>query len=141
MRKLIPFFIIVIGLLLLTGCSNQNLVPKEEAKNIVDTYDITSFSVSIDTKEQNEALKASFTEKKDRSEAEYSHKKDEVHFHGDKALEKLTEILDKAAPNPDMEETELLKSVAEACEFTDFKQIKIEITFKGHDSKEITMSK
>ncbi|MDW0112017.1 YusW family protein [Sporosarcina saromensis] len=139
--KKIGFFIITVLSSMLFACSNQNLVSDKEAKEIVDTYDITAFSVVIDTNEQSEVLSASFTEKKDRSEAEYSHKKDEVHLHGKKALDKINDALEKMKPTPETEETELIKQVAEAFEFSDYKMIKIEITFKGHDSKEIMFSK
>lgn len=134
-------FILIMLVTLLFACSNQNLISDKEAKEIVDTYDITAFSVVIDTNEQSEVLSASFTEKKDRSEAEYSHKKDEVNLHGKKALDKINEALEKMKPTPETEETELIKQVAEAFEFSDYKMIKVEITFKGHDSKEIMFSK
>lgn len=134
-------FILIMLVTLLFACSNQNLISDKEAKEIVDTYDITAFSVVIDTNEQSEVLSASFTEKKDRSEAEYSHKKDEVNLHGKKALDKINEALEKMKPTPETEETELIKQVAETFEFSDYKMIKIEITFKGHDSKEIMFSK
>lgn len=141
MRKFASLFSIVLISIVFTGCSNQNLIPEKEAANIVDTYGITSFSVTIDTKEQSEALSASFTEKKERSEAEYSHKKDEVYLHGEKAMSKLMDILDKMEIDSETEETELIKKTADAFEFNDFKQIKIEITFKGYDGKEIMMTK
>lgn len=141
MRRIITFTVIVLSSFILIACSNQNLVSKEEAKKIVEEYNITSFSVIIDTKEQSEALSVSFTEKKDRSEADFSHKEDDVHLHGDKALTKLKDAFDKMSLDPEIEETDLIKNTAEAFEFKDFKMIKIEITFKGHDSKEIMMSK
>lgn len=127
--------------IIVSGCSNQNLVPKTEASNVVDTYGITTFSVTIDTKENKEALSASFTEKKERSEAEYSNKKQEVALHGKKALQKITEAFDKMEPDPEAEETELIKSAAEAFGFKDYQMIRLEITFKGYDSKEIMFSK
>lgn len=126
---------------MISGCSNQNIVPKKEASNVVDTYGITTFSVTIDTKEEKEALKASFTEKKERSEAEYLNKKQEVALHGKKALEKIMDTFDKMEPDPEAEETELIKSAAEAFGFKDYQMIRLEITFKGYDSKEIMFSK
>ncbi|MBD7985987.1 hypothetical protein H9649_15555 [Sporosarcina sp. Sa2YVA2] len=141
MRKLTFIISLVLISIVLTACSNQNLIPEKEAENVVDTYGITSFSVTIDTKEQSGALSASFTEKKERSEAEYSHKKDEVHLHGEKAMSKLMDILEKMDIDSETEETELIKKTADAFGFNDFKQIKIEITFKGYDGKEIMMSK
>ena len=93
MKKWI-FFILVCSFIILCGCSNQNIVPKTEASNVVDTYGITSFSLTIDTQDQKGALEASFTEKKERSEAEYSNKKEEIALHGEKALEKIMEALE-----------------------------------------------
>ena len=63
MKKWISF-VLVCSFIILSGCSNQNIVPKTEASNVVDTYGITSFRVTIDTKEEKEALKASFSRKK-----------------------------------------------------------------------------
>lgn len=127
--------------MMVSGCSNQNIIPKAEASNVVDTYGITRFTVTIETKEEKEALKASFTEKKERSEAEYLNKKQEVALHGKKALKKITQAFEKMEPDPEAEETELIKKVAEAFGFKDYKMIRVEITFKGYDSKEIMFSK
>ena len=141
MKKLTSSIHIVLGFILLTACSNQNLIPEKEAKEIVDTYGITSFSVIIDTKEQSEVLSVSFAEKKERSEAEYLHKKDEVQLHGKKALTKISEVLAEMDIDSETDETSLVKKTADAMEFTDFKTIKIDITFKGHDGKKISLSK
>lgn len=134
-------FILVCCFIIVGGCSNQNLVPKTEASNVVDTYGITTFSVTIDTNEKKEALSASFTEKKDRSEAEYTNNKQEIALHGEKALQKILEAFDKMELDPEAEETELIKSVAQAFGFQDYQMIRVEITFKGYDSKEIMFSK
>lgn len=132
-------FILAGCFIIVTGCSNQNLISKDEAADVVDTYGITLFTVTIETKEEKEALKASFTEKKERSEAEYS--KQEVGLHGKKALKKITEAFDKMEPDPEAEETELIKKAAEAFGFQDYKTIRLQITFKGYDPKEIMFSK
>lgn len=140
MKKWVSF-ILASCFIIASGCSNQNIVPKEKASNVVDTYGITTFSVTIDTKEEKEALTASFTEKKERSEAEFSNKKQEVTLHGEKALKKITEAFDKIEPDPEAEETELIKKVAEAFGYKDYQMIRVEITYKGYDSKEIMFSK
>jgi len=134
-------FLIVCCFILVSGCSNQNLVPKSEASNVVDTYGITSFTVTIDTNEMQEALSASFTEKKERSEAEYTNAKEDITLHGEKALKKLNEAFEKMEPDPEAEETELIKKVAEAFGFKEYKMIRVEVKFKGYDSKEIMFSK
>lgn len=140
MKKWISFFIFCC-FIILSGCSNQNLVPKSEASNVVDTYGITSFSVTIDTNEMQEALNASFTEKKERSEAEYTNQKEEIALHGKKALKKIMEAFEKMEPDPEAEETELIKKAAEAFGFKEYKMIRLEVKFKGYDSKEIMFSK
>ncbi|MDN4607864.1 YusW family protein [Sporosarcina highlanderae] len=141
MKKMVFFIILIQLLLIATACSDQNIIPKDKAKNVVDTYGIKTFSVTIETKEQKEALKASFTEKKDRSEAEYSNKKDEVNLHGEKALKKIIEAFEKLDPDPEADEVELIKKTAEAFDFKDFQMIRLEVIFKGYDSKEIMFSK
>ncbi|MFC5602277.1 YusW family protein [Sporosarcina koreensis] len=140
MKKWISFTL-ACCLLIVGGCSDQNIVPKKEAANVVDTYGITKFHVTIETKEEKKALEASFAEKKERSEAEYLNKKQEVALHGKKALEKITKAFDKMDLDPEAEETELVKKVAEGFGIKDYKMIRLEITFKGHDSKEIMFSK
>ncbi|MFS0688346.1 YusW family protein [Sporosarcina sp. 179-K 8C2 HS] len=140
MKKWI-YFILACCFIIMSGCSNQNLVPKTEASNVVDTYGITSFTVTIDTNEKREALKASFNEKKERSEAEYKNKKEDVALHGKKALKKITEAFEKMQPDPEAEETELINSAAEAFGFKEYKMIRLEVKFKGYDSKEIMFSK
>lgn len=140
MKKWVSF-ILASCFIIVGGCSNQNIVPKEEASNVVDTYGITSFTVTIDTNEEQEALNASFTEKKERSEAEYTNKKEDIALHGEKALKKIMEAFEKMEPDPEAEETELIKKVAEAFGFKEYKMIRVEVKFKGYDSKEIMFSK
>lgn len=140
MKKWI-LYVLLCTFIIASGCSNQNIIPKTEASNVVDTYGITSFSLTIDTQDQKGALEASFTEKKERSEAEYTNKKEEKALHGKKALEKIMEALEVMKPDPEAEETELITSAAEAFEFKDYKMITLEITFKGYDPKEIKFSK
>lgn len=140
MKKMFSF-ILLIQLLMMAACSDQNLIPKDKAGKVVDTYGITAFTVTIGTKEETEALKASFIEKKERSEAEFSNNKQGVNLHGEKALKKITEAFEKLSPDPEAEETELIKKTAEAFEFKDYQMIRLEVTFKGYDSKEIMFSK
>ncbi|WP_339249290.1 YusW family protein [Sporosarcina sp. FSL W8-0480] len=141
MKKIFSFIFLVQLLLIASACSDQNIVPKEKAGNVVDTYGIKTFTVTIDTKEQKEALHVSFTEKKDRSEAEYSNKKDEISLHGEKALKKIMAAFEKLEPDPEADETELITKTAEAFDFKDYKMIRLEVTFKGYDPKEIMFSK
>ena len=68
-------------------------------------------------------------------------KKEEIALHGEKALKKIMEAFEKMKPDPEAEETELITSAAEAFEFKDYKMIRMEITFKGYDPKEIMFSK
>jgi outer membrane murein-binding lipoprotein Lpp len=140
MKKWISFAV-VCCFVLVSGCSNQNIVPKTEASNVVDTYGITSFNLTIDTQDEKGALEASFSEKKERSEAEYTNKKEDVALHGKKALDKIMEAFETMKPDPEAEETELITGAAEAFEFKDYKMIQLEITFKGYDPKEIKFSK
>lgn len=141
MKRIVSFIFLVQLLLIASACSDQNIVPKEKASEVVETYGIKTFTVTIETKEQKEALKASFTEKKDRSEAEYLNKKDEVSLHGEKALKKIMAAFEKLDPDPEAEETELITKTAEAFDFKDYKMIRLEVTFKGYDAKEIMFSK
>src|SRR3954465_11416709 len=117
------FYILVCSMIIVCGCSNQNIITKTEAKNVVDTYGITSFNLTIDTQDQKGALEASFTEKKERSEAEYTNNKEDITLHGKKALDKIIEAFETMNPDPEAEETELITTAAEAFEFKDYKMI------------------
>ena len=132
--------------LLIVGCSNQNLVTNketedEEKESLGSEYGFTSFNLSIDTSEMKEALISEYDEKIDKTEAVYESKIDNVYLHGDKAMEKLDKIFKELSLDPEMDDEDMIKETSKAFEIIDYKVMKLKVQFKGHDTKELMMSK
>lgn len=128
------------------GCSNRNLVTKTESEDekkesLGSDYGFTSFRIAVDTTEMKEALVSEYDEKIDKTEAIYESKIDNNYLHGDPALEKLDPIFKELALNPDMDDEDMIKEAAKAFEVNDYKVMKLTVTFKGHDTKELMMMK
>ncbi len=128
------------------GCSNKNLVTETASKDekkasLGNEYGFTSFNLSIDTSEMKEALLSDYDEKIDKTEAVYESKIDHLYLHGDQAMEKLDEIFKELALNTDMDDEDIIKETSKAFEVIDYRVIKLKVQFKGHDTKELMMSK
>lgn len=130
--------------ILLFACENRNIVSKkddEKSDSIGETYGFTMFNVSFDTMEMKEALISRYDEKVDKTEAVYENKVDAVFLHGDKAMEKLDEIFKALELDPEMDDEDMIKETAKAFEVLDYKSMKLKVTFKGRDTKELMMTK
>jgi hypothetical protein len=138
---------LISSIVLIFGCSNKSLVTKSE--NETDTtkeplgekYGFTSFDLSIDTKEMKEALIANYEEKSDKTEANYENKSEDTYLHGNKAMEKLDTIFNELALESDMDDEDMIKKASEVFGVIDYKTLKLNVKFKGHDKKELMMSK
>ncbi len=62
-------------------------------------------------------------------------------LHGDKAMEKLDTIFEELSLEPDMDDEDIIKQASEAFEVIDYTTLKLKVKFKGHDKKELMMSK
>lgn len=134
----------MLTVLFLFACTNRSLVTKkedEEGKSIGETYGFTMFHVTFDTTEMKEALVSKYDEKTDKTEAVYESKIENVYLHGDEAMEKLDEIFKALKLDAEMDEEDMIKETSKAFEVIDYKSIKFEVTFKGHDTKELMMTK
>jgi hypothetical protein len=143
MRRIILFVAIISFIVVITGCSNKNLVT-ESAKSkepLGEKYGFTSFDVTIDTKEMKEAVIANYVEKRDKTEANYENQMEDLYLHGNKAMKKLDTIFEELSLNPDMDDEDIIKKTSEAFEVIDYKTLKLKVKFKGHDKKELTMTK
>ena len=144
-RRLIQIAILLmITTALLFACTNRNLVEKkadEKAESIGEEYGFTMFHVTFDTTEMKEALMSRYDEKTDKTEAVYENKIEDVFLHGDKAMEKLDKIFKELELDPDMDDEDMIKETSKAFEVMDYKSLKLEVTFKGHDTKELMMTK
>lgn len=129
---------------LLFACTNRSLVTKkedEEEKLIGEEYGFTMFNVSFDTTEMKEALVSMYDEKTDKTEAVYESKIEDIYLHGDKAMDKLGPIFKELALDPEMDDEDMIKETSKAFEVIDYKTMKLKIRFKGHDTKDLLMSK
>ncbi|WP_203247075.1 YusW family protein [Sporosarcina beigongshangi] len=127
------------------ACSDENVVkdkPDEDEKQALgEQYGFTSFDIAIDTKDKKEAVIANYEEKPDKTEAMYENKIEDAYFHGDQAMDKLDEIFQEMEMTADTDDEDLIKQAAEAFEVLDYKTLKLKVTFKGHDTKELMMTK
>jgi hypothetical protein len=138
------------SLLLFSACSNKNIVTttpsetdtsEESEKSLGEAYGFTSFDLAIDTKDMKNALIATYDEKRDKTEAVYENKIEDLYLHGNKAMDKLDTIFNEMSLEPDMDAEDLIKKASEAFEIIDYKSLKLTIKFKGHDTKELMMTK
>nr|WP_225942083.1 YusW family protein [Sporosarcina limicola] len=134
-------------LLIIGACSDKNKVttmPSETTtskKSLGSTYGFTSLNLTIDTKEMTEALIANYDEKRAKTEAMYQNKIEDLYLHGNKAMEKLDSIFNDFPLEPDMDEEDLIKKASESFDIVDYKKLKLEIKFKGHEKKKMLLTK
>lgn len=141
--------IAIISLVLIIGaCTNRNLVTKESnedddasTESLGSKYGFTFFDLSADLKEMKEALNVNYDEKRDKTEAVYENKSEDLYLHGDEANEKLDTLFEKLEFEVDMADEDMIKKASETFEVMDYEQIKLKIKFKGHDTKELMMTK
>lgn len=130
--------------MLCLGCTNRNLVTEKEdtpATSIGEEYGFTMFNVMFDTTEMKEALVSRYEEKIDKTEAIYESKIENVYLHGDEAMDQLDPIFKELDLNPEMDDEDMIKKTSKAFEVIDYQTMKLKVTFKGHDTKELMMSK
>ena len=135
--------IILSSILIVSACSNRNIVTNAEEgdEELGSKYGFTFLDVSADTSEMKEALKVTYDEKKDKTEAMYENKIDDFYLHGNAAMEKLDKIFEKLELDPEMDDEDMIKKAAEAFEVNDYKSLKLDVKFKGYDTKKLRMTK
>lgn len=138
---------VISSMLIIGACSNQNIVKKsseegdETKESLGSTYGFSFIDLTADTKEMKIALKAIYEEKRDKTEAMYENKIEDLYLHGDEAMEKLASIFEELEFEPDMADEDMIKKASEAFEIMDYESLKLTIKFKGHDTKELMMTK
>jgi uncharacterized alpha/beta hydrolase family protein len=139
------FIVLLCSLLILGACSNRNIVTKDEDEKDKDSlgskYGFTFLDVVADTNEMKEALKVTYDEKKDKTEAMYENKIDDFYLHGNAAMEKLDKIFEELELDPEMDDEDMIKKASEAFEINDYKSLKLDVKFKGFDTKKLKMTK
>ena len=130
---------------IISACSDKHIVndkpDDDEKQSLGEQYGFTSFDIAIDTKDKKEAVIANYEEKTDKIEAMYENKMEDAYLHGDQAMEKLDGIFQEMELDSDTDDEDLIKQTAEAFGVMDYKTLKLTVTFKGHDAKELMMSK
>ena len=114
---------------------------EEGDEELGSKFGFTFLDVSADTNEMKEALKVTYDEKKDKTEAMYDNKIDDFYLHGNAAMEKLDKIFEKLELDPEMDDEDMIKKAAEAFEVKDYKSLKLDVKFKGYDTKKLRMTK
>ncbi|MEK5037625.1 YusW family protein [Sporosarcina sp. FSL K6-3457] len=141
----ILIIILLACLFVISACSDKNIVKdkheEDEKPSLGEQYGFTSFDIAIDTKDKKEAVIANYEEKPDKTEAMYENKMEDAYLHGDQAMDKLDGIFQEMELDPDTDDEDLIKQTAEAFEVLDYKTLKLKVTFKGHDTKELMMTK
>ena len=139
--------VVLFSMLIIGACSNQNIVTKksdEEDKStesLGSTYGFIVLNVVADTKEMKDMLTINYEEKRDKTEAVYENKVEDLYLHGDKAMEKLETYFEELEFEPDMADEDLIKNAAEVFEVMGYQSLKVTIKFKGHDTKKLMMTK
>ena len=143
MLRIILRIAMISALLLIVGCSNKNLVTESDSPKepLGDTYGFTAFDVTIDTKEIKGEVTANYDEKRDKKGAKYENQMEDLYLNGEEAMEKLNTIFEELSLEPDMDDEDIIKKASEAFEVIDYKTLKLKVKFKGHDKKELMMSK
>ena len=130
---------------IISACSDKNIVndkpDDDEKQSLGEQYGFTSFDIAIDTKDKKEAVIANYEEKTDKIEAMYENKMEDAYLHGDQAMEKLDGIFQEMELDSDTDDEDLIKQTAEAFGVMDYKTLKLTVTFKGHDTKKLMMTK
>ena len=144
--KWIPLLIVIVACqLVISACSDKNIVKnkpdEDEKQSLGEQYGFTSFDIAIDTKDKKEAIIANYEEKPDKIEAMYENKMEDAYLHGDQAMDKLDGIFEEMELDPDTDDEDLIKQTAEAFGVMDYKTLKLTVTFKGHDTKKLMMTK
>lgn len=144
--KWIPILIVILACqLVISACSDKNIVKDkpdvDEKQSLGEQYGFTSFDIAIDTKDKKEAVIANYEEKPDKTEAMYENKTEDAYLHGDQAMDKLDGIFQEMELDPDTDDEDLIKQTAEAFGVKDYKTLKLSVTFKGHDAKDLMITK
>lgn len=148
-KKITPMIVLIITcLLVIAACSNRNIVTNtsdeeddQSTETLGEKYGFTFFQLTADTKDMKIAIDAIYDEKRDKTEAMYESKIDDLYLYGNEAMEKLDSIFEELALEPEMDDEDMIKKASESFEIIDYESLKLNVKFKGHDTKELMMTK
>jgi len=93
-------------------------------------YSFTSFDLSIDTPDQNDAIDVDFESGRSGAEMEYENKLEDINVGGDEAVTALDPILTNVELSPDMAKEDVISMVTEAFGVTDYQEFELEVEFE-----------
>lgn len=137
------WLVVLICCFMLVACTNRNIVTDEQIDEaeLGEAYGFTMLQVSFDTQSLKEALVSRYEEKPDEIEATYENDIDGVYLHGNDANKKLAEIYGDMDIDAETDDYDLLKAVAQAFGVEEYTSMKLQVTFRGFETKELMLMK
>ncbi len=129
------------SLLLLTACgeATDNTVetdpadssPVESNESVTPTnYGFTSFDLSIDTPDDNDAIDVDYETGRSGTEIDYQNKMEETSLGGDEAGTALDPIFSNLEMTPEMSQEEIISKITEAFGVTEYQDFELEVEFE-----------
>ncbi|OZS77600.1 hypothetical protein CF394_10345 [Tetzosporium hominis] len=130
-----------VSLLLLTACgeATDNTVetdpadssPVESNESVTPTnYGFTSFDLSIDTPDDNDAIDVDYETGRSGTEIDYQNKLEDTSLGGDEAGTALDPIFSNLEMTPEMSQEEIISKITEAFGVTDYQDFELEVEFE-----------
>lgn len=143
MTKKIKWITVVTSgsLLLLTACgeATDNTVetdpadssPVESNESVTPTnYGFTSFDLSIDTPDDNDAVDVDYETGRSGTEIDYQNKLEDTSLGGDEAGTALDPIFSNLEMTPEMSQEEIISKITEAFGVTEYQDFELEVEFE-----------
>lgn len=129
------------SLLLLTACgeATDNTVetdpadssPVESNESVTPTnYGFTSFDLSIDTPDDNDAIDVDYETGRSGTEIDYQNKLEETSLGGDEAGTALDPIFSNLEVTPETSQEEVISKITEAFGVTEYQDFELEVEFE-----------
>lgn len=129
------------SLLLLTACgeATDNTVetdpadssPVESNESVTPTnYGFTSFDLSIDTPDENDAIDVDYETGRSGTEIDYQNKLEDTSLGGDEAGTALDPIFSNLEMTPEMSQEEIISKITEAFGVTEYQDFELEVEFE-----------
>lgn len=144
MTKKVKWTALVISgsIVLLAACgeSTDNTVetdpadssPVESNEAVTPTnYGFTSFDLSIDTPEENDAIDVDYETGRSGTEIDYQNKLEDTSLGGDEAGTALEPIFSSLELTPEMSQEDVISKITEAFGITEYQDFELEVKFEG----------
>ncbi|WP_186725506.1 YusW family protein [Planomicrobium sp. CPCC 101110] len=105
------------------------------------TFGFTEFEMTVDYPDQDEAYAVSYEEIREKVEATYTNKIDNVELSGNEAWDEIEPAFTNMELQPDMSDEDVISQVAEAFGLKEgYSNIEIEVQYQGGEDKEYQAS-